>query len=90
MSSRSPFSNLILRILKTRVITGSTQGVSHLIFNVLIFMVFVMKYCASWNIKIIELRILVRKTEIQTAKIILVRKIVAITVINRLRFQTKL
>ena len=61
-----------------------------LIFIVLIFMVFVMKYCASWNIKIIELRILVRKTEIQTAKIILVRKIVAITVINRLRFQTKL
>ena len=57
---------------------------------VLTFMVFVMKYCATWNIKIIELRILVRKTEIQTAKIILVRKVVAITVINRLRFQTKL
>ena len=55
-----------------------------------VFVVFVMKYCASWNIKIIELRILIGKTEIQTAKIILVRKVMAIAVINRLRFQTKL
>ena len=57
---------------------------------VLIIVVLIMKYCASWNIKIIELRILIGKTEIQTAKIILVRKVMAIAVINRLRFQTKL
>ena len=56
----------------------------------LIIVVLIMKYCASWNIKIIELRILIGKTEIQTAKIILVRKVMAIAVINRLRFQTKL
>ena len=57
---------------------------------VLVIVVLTMKYGASWNIKIIELRILIRKTEIQTAKIILVRKVMAITVINRLRLQTEL
>ena len=42
-----------------------------------------------WNLIVVKFRVLVGKTDIQTTKIVLVREVMAITIIDRLSFQTQ-
>ena len=59
------------------------------VFTVVFIMILFMHNRTLWNLIVVKLRILVGKTDIQTTEIVLVREVMAITIIDRLSFQTQ-